>query len=284
MLLIFIFIFSSLFFTGNRVRIVKSATLDSQDPIIFVHGWTGNEGGFQSMKLFFFNDGWPLEKLQSFNFNDTWDYSSAGNILNAQGIKYWVDNILDYVGAEKVDIIAHSMGGLSSRYYIKFLDGLNKVDDFVCMGSPQHGVSGGSQVFHPNSTFLYSLNEGDETYGGILNDTIGFRTDPVGGRIYNSTHFPGNVNYTSIYSTGDTIAIPINTSILDGANNIEVSGVTHVNMISDEGVYNVIKQAVYDDRSNGADNNLIPGYNLLILIGIVSIVLIMKIRRKIGIK
>jgi triacylglycerol lipase len=275
-------IISSFFININRVRIVKAAAMDSQDPIIFIHGWTGTEGGFQSMKLFFFNDGWALENLQSFNFNDTWDYSSAGNILNAQGIKYWVDNILDFVGAEKVDIIAHSMGGLSSRYYIKFLGGSNKVDDFVCLGSPQHGVSGGSQVFHPNSTFLYSLNEGDETYGGILNDSLGFRIDPVGGRIYNSSHFLGNVNYTSIYSTGDTIAVPINTSILDGANNIEVGGVTHVNLISDETVYEIIKQSVYDDRPNENDNNLIPGYNLLLL-GIVFILVFLKVRRKIAI-
>lgn len=207
------------------------------------------------------------------------DYTSAANILNAQSIKNWVDFILNNTGAEKVDIVAHSMGGLSSRYYIKFLGGLNKVDDFVCMGSPQHGVTGGLQVFHSNSTLLYSLNEGDETSGGILNDTVGFRVDPVGGRIYNSTHIQGDINYTSIYSTGDTICTPINTSRLDGANNIEVEGVGHVDLLYDEDVINIIKHSIVDDHSNGNDNILIPGYNLLLLIGFISLLMITIIKK-----
>lgn len=279
LLLIFLLVFSSFFFTVNKVKVVKSATIDSQNPILFVHAWTADESSFYAMRLHFQNEGWPLEKLNAFSFTDTWNYTSAANILNAQSIKNWVDFILSNTGAEKVDIVAHSMGGLSSRYYIKFLGGLNKVDDFVCMGSPHHGVTAGLDVFHSNSTLLYSLNEGDETSGGILNDTVGFRVDPIGGRIYNSTHIQGNINYTSILSTGDTICIPINTSRLDGANNIEVEGVEHANLLYDEDVINIIKYSIVDDHPNENDNILIPGYNLLLLIGFISLLIITIIKK-----
>ena len=186
-----------------------------------------------------------------------------------------VDTILNQTGAEKVDIIAHSMGGLSSRYYIKFLDGLNSIDDFVSFGSPHHGVTGGTQVFQPNNTFLYNLNDGDETPGGILNDTIGQHIDSIGGGIYNGTHIQGNINYTSIYSNGDTICVPIITSIMEGANNIEIDDIGHIGMLSDESFYNLVKLAVYDDlSSNNTDNISIQGYNLFILLGFTSILLL----------
>ena len=278
-LLLFILIFSLFFFSVNSVIDVKSATRSSQNPILFVHGWTGNAMRYNTMLDRFYFDGWPLELLKTFTFGDSYDYSSTGNILNANSIANWVDNILNKTGAEKVDIVAHSMGGLSSRYYIKFLGGLSKVDDFVSMGSPQHGVYGGTKVFQTNNSFLYSLNEGDETPGGILNDTIGLRVDPLGGRSYNSTHIPGNINYTAISSTGDFIAFPIITSNLDGANNIVAEGVEHVEMLYDEGFYNIIKHAVYDGNSKQNDN-IIPGYNLLMLIGFISLLIIKIIKKQ----
>ena len=230
------------------------------------------------MKFRFYTDGWPGEMLRAFTFSNNWNGTSEGNIVNAKSIENWVDEFLNDSGADKVDIIAHSMGGLSSRYYLKYLNSSNKVDDFVCLGSPQHGIYGGIDVFHPNSTLLFSLNEGDETPGGIMNDTIGFRVDPVGGMIYNSTHITGNINYTSIYSTGDGIVLPIITSELDGANNIQVESVDHVSLIFDEGVYNLIKHAVYDPKGKG--NNSIPGYNLLMLLGFISLLAIIIIKNQ----
>ncbi|MHA1933435.1 MAG: esterase/lipase family protein, partial [Promethearchaeota archaeon] len=137
--LIFFFTFSLFFIVGNNIKDVKSAPVSSQNPILFVHGYSGNAGNWNTMKLKFYYDGWPGEILRAFTFSDTWNGTSEGNIINAQSIENWVDELLNDTGADKVDIIAHSMGGLSSRYYLKFLNGSNKVDDFVCLGSPQHG-------------------------------------------------------------------------------------------------------------------------------------------------
>ncbi|GAG97039.1 unnamed protein product, partial [marine sediment metagenome] len=189
--------------------------------------------------------------------------------------------ILNQTGSEKVDIVAHSMGGLSSRYYIKFLGEINKVDDFVSLGSPHHGITGGTEVFQPNCTFLINLNDGDETPGGIQNDTIGSRIDNVGGSIYNGTHISGNINFTSIYSNGDGVVYPVITSKLEGANNIVVDDISHVGMLFDESFYNIIKLAVYDDLSSGNNNSIsIPGYNLLILLGFTPILLIFISKKK----
>jgi len=283
-LLISIFLISpifTIFAIGNRVLGVKSSAAYSQHPILFIHGWTGDAGGWYSMKNRFANDGWSSELLNAYTFNDNYNYSTNGNIQNAEQISNWVDDILYSTGAEKVDIVGHSMGGISSRYYVKFLDGLNKVDDYVCMGSPHHGVPEGTEVFESTCTFLYNLNNGDETPGGILDDTIGLRVDVIGGAAYNGTHTSGNISYTSIYSNGDTICSPIITSRLDGANNIEVNEVSHIALLYHEDVYKLIRDAVQDDLSNGdSTDTSIQGYYLIILLGFSSVLIIYIIKKQ----
>ncbi len=51
-----------------------------------------------------------------------------------------VYSVLKYTEKNKVIIIAHSMGGLVSREYVKNEGGLNKVDKLVTIGTPNHGI------------------------------------------------------------------------------------------------------------------------------------------------
>lgn len=63
------------------------------------------------------------------------------------------DSIRSYAaGADSVGVIAHSAGGLSSRYYAKFLGGSEVVDSFVAIGAPQYGSPGGCVQALPTVT------------------------------------------------------------------------------------------------------------------------------------
>ena len=101
-----------------------------------------------------------------------------------------VNNVLKYTGKNKVIIVAHSMGGLVARDYIKNHGGLNKVDKLVTIGTPNHGIYAdisdncedalfGREEASPEcndmtagSIFLNSLNLGDETPGDVKYMTI----------------------------------------------------------------------------------------------------------------
>ena len=168
------------------------------------------------MKGWFEADGWPKTTLYGYNFDDTANCSVQANINNANKIKQWVEDILNETEAEKIDFVVHSMGGLSSRYYIKFLGGIDRVDDYVSLGSSHHGHKIDACRIENRSYFFYSLNEGDETPGGILNDTLGDRIDPISGVMYNSTHVLGTIKYTSIYSRDDELVSYVSPP-LDGA-------------------------------------------------------------------
>jgi len=57
-------------------------------------------------------------------------YNSAqSNAATAQEVSREVQELQAATGAAKVDIASHSMGGLSSRYYLKNLGGTANVDD-----------------------------------------------------------------------------------------------------------------------------------------------------------
>ncbi|MFX0206472.1 MAG: alpha/beta fold hydrolase [Candidatus Hodarchaeota archaeon] len=230
---------------ANCVANPMETIVQNQNPILFIHGWKRTADDWVIMKSWFQANGWPSTFLYAINFDNSRDSSFQGNINNANEIKQSVDEIMEETGAEKVDLISHSMGGLSSRYYIKFLGGVDTVDDYVSIGAPHHGEEPTEpcESCKNGSLLLLTLNEGDETPGGILNDTLGDRVAPYSGIIYNGTHIPGNISYTSIYSLTDG-DVPPDSSPLHGAKNISVTGPIHSQLCQDRSVYELVRAAV----------------------------------------
>jgi len=58
-------------------------------------------------------------------------------------LRHWIDEAKEKSGAQKVDIIAHSMGGLVARSYIQGANyqTRNDVDQLIMLGTPNHGSS-----------------------------------------------------------------------------------------------------------------------------------------------
>ncbi|MCD6287846.1 MAG: alpha/beta fold hydrolase, partial [Candidatus Hydrogenedentes bacterium] len=120
-----------------------------------------------------------------------------------------IDSILKSTGADRIDLVGHSMGGLVARYYIEQLGGDSKVRRCVTIHTPHHGtilaflVPGeNTRQMRPHSTFLTRLNF--------------METDPRRRRI------------SSIWSPFDNIVIPPTSSILGGsARNIRIDYMPH---------------------------------------------------------
>jgi triacylglycerol lipase len=196
------------------------ATAAAHDPILFVHGWNGGTSTWTTMVSRFQADGWTASELNNWSYN--WHQSNA---TTASEISTKVDGILAATGAAKVDIITHSMGGLSSRYYVKNLGGDAKVDDWVSLGGPNHGTDTANFCFdtscvemRQNSTFLKSLNSGDET--------------------------PGAVHYGTWWSPCDEVINPDSSVALSGATNTQTACMTHSSLHENAGVYAQVREFV----------------------------------------
>ena len=65
--------------------------------------------------------------------------SSATIEDNAALLKVRIEEILAQTGAEKVNIVAHSKGGLEARYLVSSLGMADKVASLTTVGTPHHG-------------------------------------------------------------------------------------------------------------------------------------------------
>ncbi|GAA1665088.1 triacylglycerol lipase [Fodinicola feengrottensis] len=157
---------------------VPVAAAQAHLPVIFVHGFahvSGQQHVFDNMVTQFESGGWTAQQL------DVWTYDwKQSNVTTAQQLATEVDRLKKATGAAKVDIVAHSMGSLSSRYYLKSLGGTANVAHWVSLGGPNHGVSGAvlcgfydsCDDMKPNSPMLQVLNSGNPTPGPTKYETL----------------------------------------------------------------------------------------------------------------
>lgn len=192
----------------------------AQDPILFVHGYLESSSLWKTMISRFEKDGYPKSYLSAYSYN-----TSQSNKVDAEEVKSRVESLLKTTKASKVDIVAHSMGSLNSRWYVKFLGGESKVDDWVSLGGPNHGTETANFCFSAScvemrigSTFLKELNEGDET--------------------------PGIVNYGTWWSPCDEIINPDSSVALSGATNTQTACISHTALTTDETVYQQVREFV----------------------------------------
>jgi triacylglycerol lipase len=127
----------------------------------------------------------------------------------AERLHHTIERAVRQGGEGQITLIAHSMGGLVSRAYLrKFGDA--RVRRLISLGSPHHGTwhaqlaagTNGGQMRHGNA-WLAALNETAVT-----------------------------VPFVSMYSLHDTIISPQDSSRMPEAENVELYGIGHVAMPS----------------------------------------------------
>ena len=165
-------------------------------------------------------DGWTSAELANWSYN-----FRQSNATTATLIQQKVDSIIRVTGATKVDIITHSMGTLSARYYVRNLGGDGKVDALVSLGGANHGTATANFCFdtscfemRPNSTFLNNLNSTDETWG--------------------------TPRYATWWSNCDEVINPHSSVLLVGAVNTQTACMSHSSLHEDAGVYQQVRDMV----------------------------------------
>lgn len=128
-------------------------------PIIAVHGYKSDAGSswdsakFQGLEryahpkahLWAVGDGQVVGRMNTGSFGSVFNDLETSTIAqNAAQEATYIDNVRKQTNAWHVDIVAHSMGGLISRYYIQNLmpttdDGRPMVNRLVQLGTPNEG-------------------------------------------------------------------------------------------------------------------------------------------------
>jgi triacylglycerol lipase len=202
------------------VLTVPSSAATAKRPILFVHGWNSDASTWDTMVANFKKNGWTDAELFRWSYD-----TSQSNTITANDVQSRIDSIRSQTGWDKVDVIAHSMGSLSSRYYLKNLGGDLKVDDWISLGGPNHGTDTANLCGQTSciemrigSTFLAELNAGDES--------------------------PGALDYATYWSPCDTIINPDSSVSVEGATNTKTACISHSALTTDSKVFVAVRDRV----------------------------------------
>lgn len=198
---------------------VEPEALD-KGPLLLVHGHNGSEKDWDYWKPILEKEGWQPKAISL--ATDDWHAEAL-----ADQVGMHVEALRRATGRQKIDVLAHSLGGLATRHYIKFGGGDQRIRRLVTLGTPHHGIGyalGGrwitvAKLLSPHSSFLNNLNRPAETHGDVL--------------------------YSCVWSTKDyTQILPFASGRLKGAFNYRINGTSHSGMLQDPRLLPAIKEGL----------------------------------------
>jgi len=187
-------------------------------PVLLLHGYAQHPANFLWIARRLRRDGWShiytLRHAPMFG-----DIERSAARLGAT-----IDRIREATGTPAVDVVAHSMGGLVARAYVRSRGAACGIARLVTLGTPHQGTHIFRRLAH--DPMLVQMRPDSPLLTGLASD------DPV----------PSLVECVAIYSTGDAIVVPPHNGYYKGAFNIEVAGTGHMAMLFSRRVYELVRE------------------------------------------
>jgi len=192
--------------------------MTTHNPVLLIHGIDDTGAVFEKMAAVLEGQGWFTYALDLVPNN-----GKVGLDRLAEQIKGYVDQAFSQ--DIRFDIVAFSMGGIISRYYLQRLGGLERCDRFITLSSPHHGSliahlrrNRGCVQMRPNSEFLQDLNRDLDRLNSI--------------------------QFTSIWTNNDLMILPANSSQVPVGKNITVPVLIHPWMLTDDRTIELVVQCL----------------------------------------
>lgn len=180
---------------GGSKQTVSSVKL-FRPKVVLVHGFTGDASTWSELATHLSGNKFDSMSENYYALNDNWGYLKCQDVY-AQSRKLSEDiikakNIYQQAGVKmlKVDVVAHSMGGLIARYYVNGYNPYNgDIRKLFMVGTPNHGIGNIKQVLgaagsatsgshwgmlddvYEQSEFMFNLNVNEKS-GGHLNPDV----------------------------------------------------------------------------------------------------------------
>src|SRR5690606_19193206 len=173
------------------------ARLSTKLPVVLVPGyaepsWYFLYGIYNTLKKSGWNSIYPINL-----FPNITDITEQAKIVAAR-----IEKAKREQQVNRVDYVAHSMGGLIGRYYIQDLRGAASINNYISVATPHYGtyaswlgVGEAAVQMRPGSSFVSKLNTGNPLVP--------------------------NVKYTSIWTKTDELVIPQKSAMLQGSRIME---------------------------------------------------------------
>lgn len=195
-------------------------------PVVLVHGYAHNRSGYLLLRNRLHRRG--FSNLYTLNYNAlVRDIPSIAARLRSR-----VERICSDTGLPFVHVVAHSLGGLVTRYYVQRLGGHERVLRAITIGSPHNGTLSASAL-------------------GFLGPTarqLAWNSALI--RSLNTQVEPSHVDWTSIWSPSDELVIPAESARLCPtafrAENVRVPGEGHLSLLVSARVIDLVVDRLGD--------------------------------------
>jgi pimeloyl-ACP methyl ester carboxylesterase len=126
-------IWSFTIISGSFLSVNAQQPDSNRHPILLIHGYGEDSRIWDSWRGWLGGD--HFSKVYPITFHDDLCGSAEEHAME---LKNLVEGILRSTGSEKVNIVAHSKGGLDARWYIAH-SGIDKVANLIMIGTPNAG-------------------------------------------------------------------------------------------------------------------------------------------------
>ncbi len=189
-----------------------------RNPVLLIHGIKDDARKMEPMARSLRAQGWEAKTM---SFKPSW--GQRGLDVLAGQVAQFVDE--NYAPGEKIDLVAFSMGGLVTRYYLQRLGGLERVQRYVTLSTPHHGTllaylipNAGCRQMRPGSAFLRDLASDADRLAAL--------------------------DFTSFWTPLDTIIVPARSSVMPQARNERMVIALHPLMVWQGSVQRAVAAAL----------------------------------------
>lgn len=178
-------------------------------PVLLLHGFVDNRSAFALLRRSLLRNGWT--RVQALNYSPlTTDIRSAAEALGPH-----IERICEESGHPRVDIVAHSLGGLVARYYVQRLGGDARVRTLITLGTPHTGTRAVPALSpHP---LARQMRPGSEVLTELAAPAKGCRT-----------------RFVAFWSDLDQLMVPVEAARLEHPDlrtrNVKVTGIGHLSL------------------------------------------------------
>jgi triacylglycerol esterase/lipase EstA (alpha/beta hydrolase family) len=194
---------------GREGEAAREGTARSRErhPVILLHGFAMNRTQWLWM-------GRRLARLGRGPLHGLTYFSLQSVARSACHLQRFVEQVRTRERAARVDIVAHSLGGVVARYYVERLGGAAHVRSVITIGSPHHGTTLGRLA--PLVPSARETGPGSR----FLDDLGPMRAASA------------SVRYTSIWSRADAIIVPPDSaSIAPAGEDLVYDDLGHLSLI-----------------------------------------------------
>lgn len=187
-------------------------------PVLLVPGWGDGPEELEPLKERFLESGWDSLEVLPVGFEDP----VGSNERHAREIGKAARELRERTGAERIDVVAHSMGGLAVRAWL-LKEGAEHTRRVVFLATPHEGTYAahlawgeGAEEMLPRSPFILGLRRGE----------------PV----------PRGVRAITVRTPLDLHILPNESATLPGLPNLEVCCPTHAGLLDHDGTFQIIER------------------------------------------